>query len=52
MVDAEWRVLYEKMEKMIESGANIVLSKLPIGKKISHHFVSHPLSHCSFYYNR
>jgi len=31
LVDAEWRILYEKMEKMIASGANIVLSKLPIG---------------------
>ena len=32
LVDAEWRILYEKMEKMITSGANIILSKLPIGK--------------------
>lgn len=31
MVDAEWRILYEKMEKMVAAGANIILSKLPIG---------------------
>uniref|UniRef100_A0A915KGR8 T-complex protein 1 subunit eta n=1 Tax=Romanomermis culicivorax TaxID=13658 RepID=A0A915KGR8_ROMCU len=31
IVDAEWTILYEKMQKMYESGVNIVLSKLPIG---------------------
>lgn len=31
IVDAEWTILYEKLQKMHESGANIVLSKLPIG---------------------
>eukprot|EP01111_Echinosteliopsis_oligospora_P009710 TRINITY_DN289_c0_g1_i2.p1 TRINITY_DN289_c0_g1~~TRINITY_DN289_c0_g1_i2.p1 ORF type:complete len:626 (+),score=194.73 TRINITY_DN289_c0_g1_i2:201-1880(+) len=38
LVDAEWRILYEKMEKMISSGANIVLSKLPIGDVATQYF--------------
>ncbi|VDN23370.1 unnamed protein product [Gongylonema pulchrum] len=31
IVDAEWTLLYEKLEKIHESGAKIVLSRLPIG---------------------
>lgn len=31
IVDAEWTILYEKLKKVHESGAKIVLSKLPIG---------------------
>jgi len=31
IVDAEWTILYEKLQKIHESGAKIVLSKLPIG---------------------
>jgi T-complex protein 1 subunit eta len=31
IVDAEWKIIYEKLDKCAESGANIVLSKLPIG---------------------
>lgn len=31
VVDAEWEVLYEKLRKIHESGARVVLSKLPIG---------------------
>lgn len=31
MVDAEWTILYEKLEKLHASGAKVVLSKLPIG---------------------
>ncbi|VDK81293.1 unnamed protein product [Cylicostephanus goldi] len=31
VVDAEWDILYNKLEKIHESGAKIVLSKLPIG---------------------
>ena len=30
-MDAEWSILYEKLEKIHESGAKVVLSKLPIG---------------------
>ena len=31
IVDAEWRIIYEKLEKIKAVGADIVLSKLPIG---------------------
>lgn len=31
VVDAEWRILYEKLEAMHKAGAKVVLSKLPIG---------------------
>uniref|UniRef100_A0A7I4YS87 T-complex protein 1 subunit eta n=1 Tax=Haemonchus contortus TaxID=6289 RepID=A0A7I4YS87_HAECO len=31
VVDAEWNILYSKLQKIHESGAKIVLSKLPIG---------------------
>lgn len=31
VVDAEWNILYEKLQKLHEAGATVVLSKLPIG---------------------
>jgi T-complex protein 1 subunit eta len=31
IVDAEWQIIYEKLQKIHEVGAQIVLSKLPIG---------------------
>jgi len=31
VVDAEWNILYEKLQKLHEAGAVVVLSKLPIG---------------------
>ncbi|VDP00615.1 unnamed protein product [Soboliphyme baturini] len=31
IVDAEWNILYDKLIKIQESGATVVLSKLPIG---------------------
>merc|ERR1719431_2250189 len=31
VVDAEWNILYDKLEKIANSGAKVVLSKLPIG---------------------
>ena len=31
VVDAEWDILYAKLRKIVESGAKVVLSKLPIG---------------------
>ena len=30
-VDAEWKIIYEKLENCVKSGAKVVLSKLPIG---------------------
>lgn len=31
IVDAEWQLIYDKLNKMVDAGAQIVLSKLPIG---------------------
>lgn len=31
IVEAEWTLIYQKLDKIVQTGANIVLSKLPIG---------------------
>lgn len=38
VVDAEWQILYEKLEALHKSGANVVLSKLPIGDVATQYF--------------
>lgn len=38
IVDAEWQILYDKLKKIHESGANVVLSKLPIGDVATQYF--------------
>ncbi|KAF7987714.1 hypothetical protein HCN44_003577 [Aphidius gifuensis] len=38
IVDAEWQILYEKLEKIHKCGANVVLSKLPIGDVATQYF--------------
>jgi len=38
IVDAEWRIIYEKLEKIAESGAQVVLSRLPIGDLATQYF--------------
>lgn len=38
VVDAEWNILYEKLRKIHESGAQVVLSKLPIGDVATQYF--------------
>nr|CAI5833715.1 unnamed protein product [Callosobruchus analis] len=38
IVDAEWNILYDKLQKIHESGANVVLSKLPIGDVATQYF--------------
>ncbi|XP_055382791.1 T-complex protein 1 subunit eta [Condylostylus longicornis] len=38
VVDAEWKILYDKLQKIHESGANVVLSKLPIGDVATQYF--------------
>lgn len=35
IVDAEWQIIYDKLEKIVQTGAKVVLSKLPIGKQIN-----------------
>eukprot|EP00755_Sulcionema_specki_P012746 Sspe_Gene.52204::Locus_28928_Transcript_1_1_Confidence_1.000_Length_1808::g.52204::m.52204/K09499/CCT7; T-complex protein 1 subunit eta len=43
IVDAEWRIIYEKLEKCVASGAQIVLSKLPIGDLATQYFADRGL---------
>ncbi|RMX96670.1 hypothetical protein D0867_13053 [Hortaea werneckii] len=38
IVDAEWRIIYDKMEALYKTGAKIVLSKLPIGDLATQYF--------------
>jgi len=38
IVDAEWKIIYDKLEKIYNSGAQIVLSKLPIGDLATQYF--------------
>ena len=38
IVDAEWEIIYEKLRLCAESGASIVLSKLPIGDLATQYF--------------
>ncbi|KAL9186972.1 hypothetical protein ACHAXT_010692 [Thalassiosira profunda] len=38
IVDAEWQVIYDKLDNCVNSGANIVLSKLPIGDLATQYF--------------
>ena len=36
IVDAEWQIIYNKMEAIHKTGAKVVLSKLPIGDLATH----------------
>ncbi|XP_048747799.2 T-complex protein 1 subunit eta-like [Ostrea edulis] len=38
IVDAEWKILYEKLDQIHNSGAKVVLSKLPIGDVATQYF--------------
>lgn len=38
VVNAEWSILYEKLQAICESGAKVVLSKLPIGDVATQYF--------------
>merc|ERR550534_514019 len=38
VVDAEWNILYEKLQKLHDAGATVVLSKLPIGDVATQYF--------------
>jgi len=38
IVDAEWKIIYEKLEKIVATGAKIVLSRLPIGDLATQYF--------------
>lgn len=43
VVDAEWQILYDKLEKIWKSGAKVVLSKLPIGDVATQYFADRDL---------
>lgn len=38
IVDAEWSIIYEKLENIVKTGAKVVLSKLPIGDLATQYF--------------
>lgn len=42
-MDAEWNILYDKLEKIYKSGAKVVLSKLPIGDVATQYFADRDL---------
>lgn len=43
IVDAEWQVIYTKLDNCVKCGANIVLSKLPIGDLATQYFLDRGL---------
>ncbi|KAI9221452.1 chaperonin Cpn60/TCP-1 family [Blastocladiella britannica] len=38
IVDAEWKIIYDKLDKIVSTGAKVVLSKLPIGDLATQYF--------------
>jgi len=38
IVDAEWNIIYEKLDKIVKSGAKVVLSRLAIGDLATQYF--------------
>jgi len=38
IVDAEWNIIYEKLDRIVKAGAQVVLSKLPIGDLATQYF--------------
>lgn len=43
IVDAEWQIIYDKLDKIVESGAQVVLSSLPIGDLATQYFADRDL---------
>ena len=43
IVDAEWQILYDKLDKIYQSGAKVVLSRLPIGDVATQYFADRDL---------
>lgn len=43
IVEAEWAIIYGKLEKIRASGAKIVLSRLPIGDLATQYFADHDM---------
>jgi T-complex protein 1 subunit eta len=38
IVEAEWQIIYDKLDKIVKSGAQIVLSRLAIGDLATQYF--------------
>jgi len=38
IIDAEWDIIYDKLDKIVKSGAKVVLSRLPIGDLATQYF--------------
>lgn len=38
IVDAEWRIIFDKLDAIVNTGAKVVLSKLPIGDLATQYF--------------
>ncbi|XP_067937850.1 T-complex protein 1 subunit eta-like [Watersipora subatra] len=43
IVDTEWDILYNKLNKLQEAGVNVVLSRLPIGDVATQFFADHDM---------
>jgi len=43
IVDAEWSIIYDKLDKCVQSGAQIILSKQPIGDLATQYFADRKL---------
>mmetsp|Transcript_5486 Transcript_5486/g.7411 ORF Transcript_5486/g.7411 Transcript_5486/m.7411 type:complete len:570 (+) Transcript_5486:154-1863(+) len=43
IVDAEWNIIYQKLDACINTGANIVLSRLPVGDLATQYFADRGL---------
>jgi len=43
VVDAEWDIIYDKLAKIVASGCNVVLSRLPIGDLATQYFADRGL---------
>lgn len=43
IVDAEWSIIYEKLDLCVQTGANVVLSRLPIGDLATQYFADRGL---------
>lgn len=43
IVDAEWRIIYKKLENIVASGATVILSRQPIGDLATQYFADRGL---------
>ena len=41
IVDAEWKIIYDKLDRCANSGAKVVLSRLPVGDLATQYFADH-----------